>query len=236
MTDQSFEAAYVRKSDGELARLLRDKRDLVQEAAAALDREIQRRNLEPPRLRKLRPRSIDTPWRRTCLGRSSEEMGIERLRTKRIRGVWRVVLIVLGFLLATVLGHFEILELFWPIITTIAISVFTVWGHWELKHRLWFWATFAFVAAAHVAFFHFVGWPWGTKWVPAMTIAGFWSVDLVAVFALVYPIEKLLHEDTKIRMSRQNRQPETGARRLLESIPRAIPQIAYPGRGSSLQY
>jgi hypothetical protein len=52
--------------------------------------------------------------------------------------------------------------------------------------------TIAAVAAAHVAYFYFFGWPWGNRWVPAMTIAGLCNIDLIAVFALIYFIEKRL--------------------------------------------
>ena len=58
MTEESFEATYSQMSDGELARVLRAKRDLVPEAVGALDREIQKRHLDPSELRKLGPRSI----------------------------------------------------------------------------------------------------------------------------------------------------------------------------------
>jgi hypothetical protein len=195
MNEQSFEATYAQMSDAELARVLRDKRDLVPLAVSALDREVHRRNLDPSQLRKLKPRSIDKPWRRTRMGHFSEEIGIEKLRSKRIRGIWLFVLIVLSTFLAFGLDHFGIPELFWPIVTTIVIPFVSVWGHWELKRRPWFWATIAFVTAGHAVFFHFVGWPWGTRWVPATSITGLWTIDIIAVFILIYFVEKLVHED-----------------------------------------
>jgi hypothetical protein len=133
------------------------------------------------------------------LGRFSEKIGYEKLRSWRIRGVWLVVLMVLSFLLDATLDHFGIVELFWPILVTISISVFTICGPWELKKRIWFWATFAAVVAVHVSFFHFMGWSWGRKWVPAITIAGFCNIDLFAVFALIYFIEKLIDENPNVR-------------------------------------
>jgi hypothetical protein len=192
MKEQSYEANYAQMSDGELAKVLRDKRDLVPDAAKALDLEIQKRDIDPSQLRKVRPHSIDKPRSRTRFGRFSKKIGIEKMRTKRIRGAWLVPLIALSFLFAAALDHFGILELFWPIIFTTSIAVFTVWGHWELKRRPWFWLTIAAVAAAHIAFFYFFGWPWGNRWVPAMTIAGLCNIDLIGVFALVYFIEKLV--------------------------------------------
>lgn len=203
MTKQSFEVTYAQMSDGELAKVLRDKRDLVPEAAKALDLEIQKRNVDPSQLRKLRPHSIDKQWRRTRLGRFSETISIEKLRGKRIRGVWLLLDMVLSLLLIAILYHFGIEQLYWPIVTTIAVAAFAVWGHPELVRRLWFWLTIAFVVASHAVFFYFAGWPWGTKWVPAMTIAGFWCLDLVAVFALIWLIEKLTqeHQSTPLKPS-----------------------------------
>jgi hypothetical protein len=195
MIGQDFEASYSGMSDGELAKALRDRRDLTPEAKKALDLEIQKRGLDPMQLHQLRPHSIDKPWQRTRLGRFSKKIGIEEMRTKRIRGVRLVGLIALSFFFAATLDHFGILEWYWPIFTTAGIALFTVWGHLELAGRPWFWMTIAFVIAAHVAFFYFLGWPWGNKWVPAATIAGFWSIDLFVVFALIWFIEKQLHED-----------------------------------------
>jgi hypothetical protein len=194
MSDQSFETTYGQMSDGELAKVLRDRRDLVPEARTALDLEVRKRDLDPSQLRKFRPHSIDKPWSRTRLGRFSKKIGIEEMRTKRIRGMWLVTLLVLSTLFAGILGHFGILEFFWPIITTIAIPAFTVWGHWKLKRQAWFWITIALVIAAHAAFFFFAGWPWGRRWVPAMTIAGLWNVDLIVVFTIIYFVEKLIGE------------------------------------------
>jgi hypothetical protein len=201
MNEQSFEATYAQMSDGELARVLRDKRDLVPEALKALDAEIQKRNVDPSQLRVLRPHSIDKPWRRTKLGHFSEKIGIEKLRGKRIRGVWLLALMVLSTLLIAILYHFGIEQLYWPIVTTISVTAFVIWGHSELKGRMWFWLTIAGLVTLHAAFFYFVGWPWGTKWVPAMTIAGFWNVDLVAAFALIWLIEKLMqeHQSTSLK-------------------------------------
>jgi hypothetical protein len=192
MSEQIFETTYAQMTDGDLARVLRDRRDLMPEARKALDLEIQRRGLDAAQLHQLRPHSIDKPWSHTRFGRFSKKIGIEQMRTKRIRGAWLVPLIALSFLFAAALDHFGILKLFWPIIFTASIAVFTVWGHWDLNRRPWFWLTIAAVAAAHVAYFYFFGWPWGNRWVPAMTIAGLCNIDLIAVFALIYFIEKRL--------------------------------------------
>ncbi len=105
---------------------------------------------------------------------------------------WREL--ALSLLLIAILDHFGIEQLYWPILTTIAVAAFAVCGHLELRGRLWFWLTIAGVVASHVVFFYLAGWPWGTKWVPAMTIAGLWSLDLVAVFVLIWLIEKPMQQ------------------------------------------
>ena len=61
MDNRSFEETYAQMMDGELAKVLRGRRTLVPEARAALDSEIQKRQLDPEKLRKLRPRNIDGP-------------------------------------------------------------------------------------------------------------------------------------------------------------------------------
>ena len=47
MDEHSFDATYAQMLDGELARVLRGRRNLVPEARLALDREIQKRQLDP---------------------------------------------------------------------------------------------------------------------------------------------------------------------------------------------
>jgi len=187
MTEQSFEVTYAQMLDGELAKILRDRRDLVPEAKAALDREIQNRRLDPSQLRKLHPHGIDGLYHPTEVER--------RLKGKKLRGVWLLATIVMSVLLIAVLDHFGIEQLFWPISITIVALVFTIWGHWELKQRVWFWVTIAFIAAAHAILYYFVQWPWGSRWVPAATIKGICTLDLIAIFGLISLIEKLLHED-----------------------------------------
>src|SRR5580698_5365569 len=182
MDDRSFEATYAEMMDGELARVLRSRRTLVPEARVALDKEIQKRQLDPEKLRKLRPRNIDGP---------KHPMEAEkRLKGKRIPLPWIIVLIVFSFLFALMLDHFGGLQLYWPIWITIIVPVFIVWGFWELKGRLWFWVTIALVVTANISLFCLVGWPWGTHWVPGRSIAGFCTLELIPIFALIARIQK----------------------------------------------
>lgn len=182
MTQESFEAEYAQMTNEELARILRDRRDLVPEARVALNREISNRHIDPEALHKLRPRSIDKPRHKTEVEK--------RLGHLRIRGAWLLALMAISFLFAAILDHFGVLQLFWPIILTIAASVFTIWGHWELKEQPWFWIIVAVITMAHTVLFYFMGWPWGTRWVPASAINGLFGLDLVGIFAFISVIEK----------------------------------------------
>jgi len=174
-------------ADWELARVLRDQRDLVPEARSALDLEIRKRRLDPAQLHRMRPHSIDEPRHRTLLER--------KLGKKRIRATWLVAGAALGLVLAFVLGHFGNLRFYWPICITILVPVFTVWGHLELRKRPWFWVTIALIAMGHATAFFFVGWPWGDRWIPARSVEGLCTLDLMAIFAVISLVEKILHED-----------------------------------------
>jgi hypothetical protein len=182
MDDRLFENTYAQMMDGELARALRSRRTLVPEARAALDKEIQKRQIDPEKLRKQRPHSIDGP---------KHPMGVEkRLKGKRLRWPWMIALMILSFLFAAALGHFGVDQVFWPIWITTLVPFFTVWGFWELKNLPWFWAIIALVVAANITLFGLVGWPWGTHWVPGRGIAGFCTLESVPIFALIARIQK----------------------------------------------
>lgn len=77
MIEPSFDETYAHMMDGELAKVLRGRRYLVPEARTALDKEIQKRNLDPEKLRKQRPRNIDGPKHPTTLEK--------RMKHKRLR-------------------------------------------------------------------------------------------------------------------------------------------------------
>jgi hypothetical protein len=187
MDDRSFEETYAQMLDGELARILRARRTLVPEARAALDKEIQKRQIDPEKLRKQRPHNIDGPKRPTTAEK--------RLKGKRLRLPWMLAVMALSVVLLSFLDHFGVEQLFWPTCITIAVPVFTVWGFWELKCRLWFWVTLALVAAANVVLFSFVGWPWGTHWVPGRAIAGLCTLELIPIFAFIARLEKRMGRD-----------------------------------------
>lgn len=168
--------------DGELAKVLRGKRYLVPEARTALDKEIQKRNLDPEKLRKQRPRNIDGPKHPTTLEK--------RMKHKRLRWPGLLGLFVLSVLLSGALDHFDKLQFFWPVVITILIPVSMVWGFWELKGLVWFWTVVMLVIATQIAIFIVVGWPWGTHRVPAQTIEGMCTLELIPIFAGLTWLEK----------------------------------------------
>jgi hypothetical protein len=191
MSEQSFEETYAQMMDGELARVLRGRRTLVPEARAALDREIQKRQFDPEKLRKLKPRYIGGPKHPTTLAK--------RMKHKRLRWQTQIGLIVLSFFLALSLDHFGVLQFFWPVWITILIPASVIWGFWELRGQLWFWATVVLVMGAQIAIFSVVGWPWGTHWVPGRSIAGMCTLELIPIFAGLAWLEKRLsrHHDAE---------------------------------------
>jgi len=193
LTEESFKAEFAQMTEVELARILRGRRSLTPAASKALDFEIDRRQADPAELRKLRPRSIDKPWSRTAAGRFSKEIGLEEIRKKRIRGPWLVVLCVSSFLLAATLDHFGALRLYWPATTTIMIVVFTVWGHFDLKGKVWFWFVLAAVAAGNMALLLIARWPPENRWTPGSAVQVFCTLELIGVYALIWSIERLIH-------------------------------------------
>ncbi len=119
----------------------------------------------------------------------------KRLKGKSLRWPWLVALMILSFLLCVMLDHLGILQFFWPIVVTAAIPVFTVWGFWELKRRLWFWLIIAFVVVVNTALFSLIGWPWGAHWIPARSIAGLCTLEMIPIFSLIAVLEKRLERN-----------------------------------------
>jgi hypothetical protein len=163
----------------------------VPDARTALDLEIQKRNLDPERLRKQRPRSLEKRRR---------PLEVEkRLKDKRLHWRGLVAVMISSGLLLWPLYHFGIEQFFWPISITVCVPVFTVWGFWELRGRLWFWAAIVIVVAANTILFDLMGWPWGTHWVPGRAIAGLCTLELIPIFALIALLQKRIDRDDQFK-------------------------------------
>ena len=104
---------------------------------------------------------------------------------KRRRLPRRAILpgIAVGSLCAWLFDRFGILNLFLPIWNCVAVLGFMLALKRNLWPRAWFWVAMTFIAALHVALILYV--PWGTKWVPALAIAGIDSIDFCAILWLL---------------------------------------------------
>jgi hypothetical protein len=194
---QDYGAYYAELPDGELAKIASSRGILVPEARRCLDAEIAKRGLSQEDIKRFKnyrhsyhdPQSpMQRKIRRSkLLGKVNELRKIPPLR-------WRGILVGIGcsFLLAALFGHFGVLDLFMPVVGTAAVLFFTLYCHWELKRRPWFWATIVVWTGLHVWMIVRVHWP--HKWVPARAWEGWVTLDLVVLFVIIALIEKVLHE------------------------------------------
>ena len=199
MDDRSFETTYAQMLDGELARALRSRRTLVPEARAALDREIVRRQLDPEKLRKQKPRDPEKHRPPTVL-----EM---RLGKKRLRWPSLLGLMAASIVLIATLDRLHVPQFFWPIVITLMVPVATAVGFKELLRRPWFWAILAAIVAVHIVLFRLYGWPPGERWVPGRSIAGLVTLELIPIFALIWRIEKRWERLERSRSKTQVQEP-----------------------------
>jgi hypothetical protein len=67
--------------------------------------------------------------------------------------------------------------------------VLAVWWRWELRNRLWFWATVVAVVALHMPLILLVHWTRG--WTPAVVAMPFCWVDLLLILRILNLGERL---------------------------------------------
>lgn len=189
MDENAFDENYSQMLDGELARLLRSRRTLVLAAQNALDREIQKRQLDPEKLRKQKPQYFEKNRKPT--------IAEKRLKNKRLRWPAMLLIMATSILLIFMLDHFDKALYFWPILITISVPAFVVWGFDELLRRRWFWGILAAVFVGNMILFTIVQWPWGTHWVPATTIQGLCTLELIPICVLIDRTEKRINSRSK---------------------------------------
>ena len=202
-----YSANYAELPDGELAKIASSRGILVPEARRCLDAEIAKRGLTPEDIQRFKnyrhsyhdPQSpIERKLRRSkLLGKVDQLRKIPPLR-------WRGILVGMGcsFVLAALFGYFGVLDLFMPVVGSTVVLCFTLYCHWELKRRPWFWATIAVWTAVHAWMIVRVHWP--HSWVPARAWEGWVTLDLVAIFVIIALIEKLLHEGPFAQRARES--------------------------------
>ncbi|MGA7243257.1 MAG: hypothetical protein WBX19_08750, partial [Terracidiphilus sp.] len=162
MSEESFRDCYERLTDDELSRIVDVRKDLVPEAALALDREVERRHFK---------RSEAPSW-----ARNPKSFGFV------------VALIVLPLLISLkVLGRPEFV---YPLMATSIAFAFTIWGRWELRRHSWFWATVGGFVLLHVVLI--LALPWRDPgWTPASVTMLASIVDLGIMLGTIGFVEKL---------------------------------------------
>lgn len=155
LSEDSFRERYEHLTDEELARIVDVRKDLVPEAASALEREVERRHLK----------QSGTPF----LTRDSSTFGFV------------VGLIILPFaILLLHLGHGQLVYPF--AVASIAIS-FSIWSWWDLRRSFWFWATIGCFTLLHIVLILVI--PWQAGWVPAWITMLASTVDLGIMYGLI---------------------------------------------------
>jgi hypothetical protein len=97
---------------------------------------------------------------------------------------WALLCIGVGALpVYWLFSRFGRLYLALPILNGAVVLGFILALKRSLWPRAWFWVAMAIVVALHVALIVYV--PWGTRWVPALAIAGIDSIDICAILWLV---------------------------------------------------
>ncbi len=104
---------------------------------------------------------------------------------RKMRLPWWALLclLVFGMPLPWLFDRFGRLNLFLPVWNCAAVLGFMLALKRSLWPRAWFWVAMAIIAALHVALIVYV--PWGTRWVPALAIAGIDSIDICAILWLL---------------------------------------------------
>ncbi|MGA9885192.1 MAG: hypothetical protein WBQ34_15870 [Candidatus Acidiferrales bacterium] len=86
---------------------------------------------------------------------------------------------IIAIILLPLLDHLGRIELFFPILGTVAVIVGVVSLSWELRRRPWYWVTMILVVALHVPVILYV--PWRAGWIPAPVTIAVCMVDLLIV-------------------------------------------------------
>jgi len=108
---------------------------------------------------------------------------------------WGVLCVIIGAMpIAWLFDHLGRFDLAMPTMCSIAVLGLAIAIKWRLRRHVWFWIAVTVIAALHILLILFV--PWPTKWVPAAVFAGFGSVDLYGMLAILYVVGKFLERPT----------------------------------------
>ncbi len=105
---------------------------------------------------------------------------------------WGVLLIIIVSLpIYWFFEHFGKLSIALPILNFVAVLSFAVVVKRRFRHHAWFWITMTILVALHVVLILVI--PWGTRWVPALVIAGIDSADLCLIFCILAMVGRLVN-------------------------------------------
>lgn len=104
---------------------------------------------------------------------------------------WGNLCVIIGLLpIIWLFDHFGSLDLFLPTFNCAGVLGLMVAFKRELWPQAWFWMTMAVIAGLHALLILLI--PWGSRWVPALAIAGIDSVDFCLVLWIIDGIGGLL--------------------------------------------
>jgi hypothetical protein len=109
--------------------------------------------------------------------------------------IWGVAAGIAACALLPLLDHIGRLELAIPIGAGAAAICAVIKVNWDLRGRLWFWATMAVIAGLHMPLILYV--PWHKGWVPAPVTFGFCIVDVAIILGILNLIGRLLKGGTR---------------------------------------
>jgi len=70
-----------------------------------------------------------------------------------------------------------------------------VWIYWDLRKRVWFWATITILVLLHVPLVLFV--PWSNTDYPGVVLLPIGLLDLAIVYGCIKLVEKVMNKSSK---------------------------------------
>lgn len=167
LSDQSFRERYEHLTDEEIWRIVDVRKDLVPEAASALDREIERRHLK----RRLTPLLTSDPY------------------------LFAIAVALILVPLVIWLAASGRSMLVYPVMVTVVAISSVIWVSWDLKRYVWFWTTMGSFVLLHTLFILVL--PWQAGWLPAVATSLACVVDLGIMFGVIGLFERLNKKQDK---------------------------------------
>ena len=88
-------------------------------------------------------------------------------------------------------GHFELAQ---PVMLSTGVVAIAVAFRWQLRHHLWFWGVVAITVALHALAIVYQSWT--TRWIPAVVLTGYMTVDLYVILVVISIVRKLKGDES----------------------------------------